>query len=154
MPTFEDAIRHDDVAQVRALLATGANLHAGRHLSPLSLAAITGSMAVMRLLVELGAAVDSRGDDGRTALSHAAEFPRLGPVRFLLDAGAEVDALDADGLTPLLRGVFSADTSAAVIAALVDAAADVTIRDPTYGRTPHEWAEQRPWRHLLLPPRP
>lgn len=151
MSAFERAIRRGDADGVRLDLLAGADPNRGSVLLPLGLAAMLGQVEVMRVLVDAGAEIDWRDRVGRTALSHAAEGPRVEPVRFLLDAGAAVDALDDDGLTPLLRGVFSMDTSEAVVAALVAAGADVSVRDPDYGMTPFEWAEKRSWRGLLAP---
>lgn len=151
MSAFERAIRRGDVEGVQVELSSGADPNRGSVLLPLGLAATFGHVEVMRALADAGAEVDGRDRVGRTALSHAAEHPRVEPVCFLLEAGVVVDAVDDDGLTPLLRGVFSMDTSEAVVAALVSAGADLSVRDPDHGMTPFEWAENRPWRALLAP---
>jgi ankyrin repeat protein len=75
-----------------------------------------------------------------TVLMSAAEFPRADVVELLLDAGAEVNTVATDGRTALLNAIWSAESSPDVVAALVKAGADQTIRDANYGMTAREWA--------------
>ena len=77
-----------------------------------------------------------------TVLMAAAEFPRVEVVKLLLDAGADVNAVAEDGRTALLNAIWSADSSPAVVAALVEAGADLTVTDSEYRLTPEEWARK------------
>jgi len=61
-------------------------------------------------------------------------------VEALISAGADVNELDGDGITPLLRALFSADSSPAVVRLLLDAGAAASVPDPNHGLTPLEWA--------------
>ena len=58
---------------------------------------------VIRALVEAGAEVNARADDGRTPLMFAAQgTPSAEVIQALVEAGAEVDARTDDGVTPLM----------------------------------------------------
>ena len=67
----------------------------------LSWAARTGNEAVVKVLVEKGAAVDSADQSGRTPLSWAAENGQEAVAKVLVEKGAAVDSADEDGRTPL-----------------------------------------------------
>src|SRR5688572_8356263 len=71
----------------------------------LHLAAHYGHLAVVKELVERGAAIEgvSRNAIGNTALAAAAWGDRLDVVEYLLDRGADVDAANAHGDTALHR---------------------------------------------------
>jgi ankyrin repeat protein len=56
---------------------------------------------VVKLLLERGASVKARDNDGKTALHHAAEHGQDAIAKILIDAGADVTARDAAGRTPL-----------------------------------------------------
>jgi len=66
-------------------------------------AAGSGNTPAVALMLELGVPLDTRGDDGATALHAAAYAGKLDTVRLLLERGADVEARDAtwDG-TPLV----------------------------------------------------
>jgi ankyrin repeat protein len=67
---------------------------------PLSWAAERGHVDTVKLLLERGAEVDSKDNDGRTPLSWAARRPEA-VVKLLLERGAELDSKDNYGRTPL-----------------------------------------------------
>jgi serine/threonine-protein phosphatase 6 regulatory ankyrin repeat subunit A len=70
--------------------------------TPLWQAARDGQVAVVRLLLQEGAAVDSKdGLHCRTPLWWAAGNGHLAVVRLLLEKGAAVDSEDRQGRTPL-----------------------------------------------------
>ena len=93
-------------------------------------------------MLEAGADPNAADSAGITILMTAAEFPYPETVRLLLASGAEVNAVANDGRTALLNAVWSADSIDEVAKALVDAGADVTIKDRDQGLTPREWAEK------------
>lgn len=111
---------------VRALIATGSDLHRGNDSSgrPLHLAALGGHLAVCDELLQHGADARSpRDDDGATPLHCAAEGGSADVVRLLLKHGAAHDAKDRAGHTPLHRA--SQFGQADVVAALLAAGAAV-----------------------------
>ncbi|XP_066159833.1 uncharacterized protein [Oryza sativa Japonica Group] len=68
----------------------------------LHLAAINGSMNVVRYLVEtMRFDVDDLDKEGRTPLVSAVHSGRIGTVKYLLDHGANKDKASEGGLTPL-----------------------------------------------------
>ena len=81
---FYSAIRENNLAQMKALLATkaGANLADSRGIRPLMYAAEIGSIEAMRLLIDHGADVNAQNDFGSTALMWAVPDPAK--VRLLL----------------------------------------------------------------------
>ena len=57
--------------------------------------------AVLKLLLDKNANVESSDKDGRTPLSWAAEKSHVAIVKLLLDKNANVKSEDKDGRTPL-----------------------------------------------------
>ena len=97
-----DDIVSDDVAAIRRLLAedpTLARAADGFGSTVLMHAAASGSIAVMRALVEAGAEVGAANSRGATAL-HWAQ-PDAAKVALLLSNGAAVDPKTVEGRTPL-----------------------------------------------------
>lgn len=70
------------------------------------------SAAVSQFLIDKGAAVDARADDGRTALHFAAQRGDAERAKVLLDRGASIDAQDEDGDTPLMWAARADDPAA------------------------------------------
>jgi len=101
-----DAVVMRNVDQVRELLARGADVKARdqeHDEGVLILAAKFADVAMAQLLLNAGAAVDERDDQGRTALFFAQPGSKLFEV--LLRAGANVNARDEEGNTILMRKV-------------------------------------------------
>ena len=65
-------------------------------------AAARGDVAAVRSLLDDGADVDERRDDGRTAVTAAALGDHVEVARVLIAAGADVDLQDSDRNNPLL----------------------------------------------------
>lgn len=88
--------RQQLMAAARRLLEAGAdpNTRTAAGETPLHLAARAGNLDILPLLVERGAAVDARDNEGRTPLAAAAASPECsdGVVKFLLDKGAAPQA--------------------------------------------------------------
>ena len=83
--------------------------------------------AVIRALLDAGADVSVRADDGRTPLhvaAHVSSNPEVAAA--LLDAGANIEARDEEGRTPLNRA--AAWNLAPVISFLAEAGADLETR--------------------------
>jgi ankyrin repeat protein len=70
--------------------------------TPLSWAAGLGHEAVVKLLLDKGAELETEDGRGRMPLSYAAESGHEAVAKLLLDTGkVDVDAKDEDGSTPL-----------------------------------------------------
>ena len=133
-----DAAMKGDVAEVRALLRSGADVNAaqGDGMTALHWAAEHGDAELADMLVHAGAhvgAVTRLGD--YTPLHLAARGGHEGVVRRLLEADADVGArTSTGGVTPLHFGAASG--SAPVVTALLEAGATVDAVEEARGQTP------------------
>eukprot|EP00937_MAST-01D_sp_MAST-1D-sp2_P003946 g3946.t1 len=99
---IHDAVEEGDAAAVRRLCGeAGADVNAGdparNGTTPLLLAARTGRLEVVRLLLELGAQPDRSGAWGFTPLMYACIFSHTEVVAALLEAGADAELVDQHG---------------------------------------------------------
>lgn len=104
-----------------------ANSTGAKQATPLMLAARSGSVPLVELLLGRGARVAAQDQEGATALGWAsggADEPRL--IAALITAGADLNAADRSGRTPLLLAVAARRERNA--AALIDAGADLKAR--------------------------
>jgi len=99
-----DAARAGDVAQVRSLIAHGAdpNEIAGQNnWTPLMHAIHTGQIRSEEALLDGGADVNRVAGDGFTALMMAAGYGYTGIVELLIRRGASPRVAGADGVRPI-----------------------------------------------------
>ena len=99
---FYSAIRENDLARLKSMTASGAdvNLRDARGSTPLMHAAAIGSLEAMKLLLKAGADVNAKNGLDTTALIWGALDPAK--VRLLVEAGASVNVRSKLGRTPLL----------------------------------------------------
>ena len=109
------AIFANDLEEIKRLVAAGASLDPPPKTgtAPLASAAAFASLDVVKLLIELGADVNSTGDhtDPRTPLHHAGN--RLEIAKLLLSKGADVNAPAGTLGTPFCRVINSVGGSSA-----------------------------------------
>jgi ankyrin repeat protein len=101
---FFNALSDGDVAEVGKLLDEDGRLVEGRPgITPLLFAAGRGHVDVVRLLLERGADIEARNEQGGTAL-HYALLPSSneGVLDVLLDWGADASRTGLRGVTPLI----------------------------------------------------
>lgn len=130
------AARRGNVAEIRRLVALGANpnAHVGHEYTPLGAAAAGyDDPAALEALIELGAVVDGKGTCDYTPLHLAAGAGNLRNIKALVARRANVDAKGCLSHTPLSRAVELGNAPAALY--LLEAGADP--RPPIYnGMTP------------------
>ena len=94
--------------------------------------------ACVAALIQAGASVNIKDNDGLTPLHCAGVFPgRPGVCQMLCAAGADVDARNAEGWTPLSYAISSSDCIAVLLAA--GARVDVVTV------APHRTLRRTPW---------
>ena len=98
------AAANGDIATIKQYLQAGVDVNAKEHpggSQPLLVAAAFGRLEAARLLIENGANVNAKSNDGATALHGAAFFCHTEMVELLVAKGAEVNAKNNKGETPL-----------------------------------------------------
>jgi ankyrin repeat protein len=98
-------------------------------------AAMEGSPADVRRLIDEGLTVAARDREAFTPLHFAAMHGRPDNARVLLDAGADVDAQDGWGNTPLAGALFEGKNREEMVALLRERGAD-PYRENNYGASP------------------
>ena len=91
------AVLIGDAGAVKNHLAEGFNAntpHPDLNAAPLVLAVVSGSADTAQVLIDQGAKLDARGDDGSTALHAAALFGRTAVAKVLLDRGANAKIMN------------------------------------------------------------
>jgi ankyrin repeat protein len=132
-----DAAMRGDVAAVRSLIKSGAEVNAaqGDGMTALHWAADLGNEELARILVAAGANVNARTRIGHHAPLHVAAENGHGPiVRLLADAGADVRATSLGGVTPLHAAALSGDSTS--VASLLSHGADANARELSWAQTP------------------
>jgi ankyrin repeat protein len=123
---FAVAIERGDLDEVRALLDAGlpadTRIDYGEHFSyPLMKACWEGDAAIVRLLLERGADVDARSEDGGAAIFDAVSRERAEIVGILLAAGADPNVVNVYMQSPLSNAVAAAQVE--IVEALLRAKA-------------------------------
>ena len=108
-------MRNASPATVETLLTAGANPNAGQAsgLTPLMIAAETGSVPIVQALLAHGAKVNAKTVNGSTALMWAVTYRHHEVARGLIAAGADVHVSSTKGFTPLLNAARIGDIEAA-----------------------------------------
>jgi ankyrin repeat protein len=121
-----DAVRSNDLNQVRPLLNNGANPNAsGDRMTALMYASQNGHLETAKLLIDKGADVNSK--DGMTALMYAAQNGHLEIAKLLIDEGADVNAKRFyGGMTALMYA--SKEGNLEVVKTLIENGADYKIK--------------------------
>jgi len=138
--TLHDAVNADDIAEALRLIRLGADLDAPDLAGPpVNLAAAKGSLAMVRILVDAGAELETGGDPaGARPLHMAAMHGHSEIARFLISRGAAPDSRDDWGRTPLM--VAATVGAVEVVDTLLGGGADPTIKDDVYRDTAIHYA--------------
>ena len=135
---FFQAIRSNDLAQVRALSGEKANLTVAdsKGVTPLLYASAFGSVEAMRILLDAGADVNGKDSFEQVPLHWAACDPAR--VRLLVERGANVNAKTKNGRTALMAA-SACQSAEESVKLLLSKGADVNAAQ--------ERGRQRCWRH-------
>jgi ankyrin repeat protein len=123
------AVYRSDVAEVKRLIASGADVNAQNDYgaTPLSEAAVAGNVEVIERLLKAGAKVDAANADGQTALMIIARTSNVEAAQLLLKRGAKVDQREAWRQQTALMWA-AAEGQPAMVRLLVKAGADANAR--------------------------
>jgi hypothetical protein len=131
VPLFKTALQRGDARMVAEFIRAGVALQFGpAEYSPLSIAAASGYVEVLRVLLDAHADVDAQDRFGDTALMAAVRGGRLEAVQLLLDRGASVAMKDTEGHTAMTWAHKAGRAS--VISALRNAGADMLSPAPSH----------------------
>lgn len=132
-----DAVYNNDLEEVKRLIAAGEDVNAKEEISariPLLVAAAMGHVKVAALLIENGADVNAKENNGFTPLHRAAAKDHVKVAALLIEKGADVNAKDEiQGNTPLHTAAFDGHLDMATL--LIKNGADVNSKS-SYGFTP------------------
>lgn len=121
-----NSVQKRDTQVTELLLAAGVSPDERDSLSghtAITYAAWNGDVAIVRRLLDQGAAVNVRNSDGWTALTDAAINGHTAVVQTLLEAEADPNAQDNDGKTALMAAVWNGHIE--TVRVLLDRGADV-----------------------------
>jgi uncharacterized protein len=123
-----EALKLRDIAQVRSLLAAGADANEKvRRDYPLNIAATYGPAEMVTILLKAGANLEQPGRDGLYPLHNAVILGHKDIVALLIQRGAVVDAKDKLGRTPLVSFAANAGSDIEIARMLLAAGAGPDI---------------------------
>ncbi|EHK44874.1 HET protein [Trichoderma atroviride IMI 206040] len=125
---------------IKLLLEAGANTEAHNDgWTPLLLALEAKTVRIANLLLEKGANIEAKDNEGRTPLLRATTiYENSEAIKLLLQYGADIEAKDNEGRTPL-SWVIIVYQNSEVIRLLLKYGANIKAKD-NEGRTPLSWA--------------
>ena len=132
------------------LLEKGADTEAKdkNGMTPLLIAAQSGNVPMIKLLVKKGANIDALANN-TTPLYFAIENGHTEAATTLIELGAKIDKIDNLGRTPLHIAIENNKTKTAL--ALIKLGANVNLPDGTFNFTPLQIAAQKGNTELLKP---
>ena len=136
-----DALKSRDVARVRSLVASGADVNEKvRGDYPLNIAAVYGPTEMVSILIGSGADIEKPGRDGLRPLHNAVISGRKDIVTVLIDKGAKANSRDSQGRTPLLWFAAIAGNDIQIAKVLLAAGADPRIEETVDQLQPLDFA--------------
>jgi ankyrin repeat protein len=147
------ATYHNAIDAAQYLIDANADVNAKDSLqdSPYLYAGAEGRLDILKMTIAAGADLSSTNRYGGTALTPAAHHGHIDVVHYLLSTPIDIDQVNHLGWTALLEAVILGDGGATyqrIIALLVDAGADRSIRDPE-GLTALDNARKRGYSEIV-----
>lgn len=121
----------------------GANVNFNKNkynLSPLRHAARSGSIEVVKFLINQGAEINAKAADNGTALSAASLKGHIDIVKLLIQHGATIDIIDKDGESPLMNA--SSEGRTEIVRYLLEKGANKTFKNKK-GKTAIDLAKEK-----------
>ncbi len=101
---------------------------------------------IFKLMLDKGADVDARNQDGQTLLIWAVLMNKLNLCQWLLTKGADIDVRDNSGYTALIKTAEEGHYH--ICKLLLEEKADPTIRD-NQGQIALQWAKKRSYSDII-----
>ena len=135
-----DAVRAEDLSQVRSLLQQGADVQSSQAdgTTALHWAAYRGDIDATRLLIQSGALVEATSRYGITPLVLACTKGAPAVIEVLLEAGADPNTVSGEGEPVLMTTARTGSVDG--LRALVTRGADVNATESWRGQTALMWA--------------
>ncbi len=123
------AVSDDDIDEVRALIARGADVNAREDdkTTPLFIAVENGNLEIAEMLLNFGAKVNARNKEKQTPIMGLDDDATPELLELLIKHGAKLDLVDKQGNTVLI--LAAGEVEPAVLRALIDARADVNSKN-------------------------
>jgi ankyrin repeat protein len=133
--SLSEAVRLDDIPQIKALLDVDADVNVTDELgeTPLHIAAVRGYLQAASMLIAKGANVNAGDVRGLTPIHAAAWAGNNEIVEMLIDKGADINARDEDSVTPLHAAALAGRNE--TVALLIARGANVNVKNDE-GMTP------------------
>ena len=90
-----------ELPEFTGISPVGVHTRGGWQNTPLHVAAVRGDLAAIAALLDAGADIQSRGEDGYSPLHEVAEQGHIEAVKLLLERGASLTATNDAGRTPI-----------------------------------------------------
>ncbi|MCK4935754.1 MAG: ankyrin repeat domain-containing protein [Elusimicrobiales bacterium] len=94
--------------------------------TPLYMACIEGNLEIVKLLIEKGSYIETKGENNNTLLHIACNCGYLGIVKLLIEKGININAKDNNNITPLLNASNHGHTE--IVKLLLSKGADANIK--------------------------
>jgi uncharacterized protein len=144
MTALMKAVRKDDVAAVKGLIAAGVNVSEpdANGDAPLVMAAYEGHTEIVRLLLEAGADVTAVDPGMKATALHAAAYAgRTDAARLLIEHGVEIDRQGPkNGYTALHDAIWQNNIQTARV--LIEAGSNLALESHA-GETPLQFARTK-----------
>jgi hypothetical protein len=142
----------DEVLEILKSRSININIKGRKGTTPLMEAAEAGmDLKYVKILIDHGADVNAKNDDGMTALMFAVLNGKIEKMQLLISNGADVNAHNEWGQTPLIQACIGVTGSIRkdIVELLVREGANTDVKD-NYGNTPVSLASQKRGREQII----